>query len=179
MHGRHIQTDPVPLLTSAGGLRHCPCPSPDERAWRSKNPVVPIANVVRLARERESESGDPVARCGTPANCFGRCSSGCSDRERHLRHSAPQRSRDRQARLSEPHRHTHPPARLKISPAQKPETINEGGRLSTEGQPLDPFRARALDDFAGKRQAVADGQQHHLDTLILVNEDVESSDRIG
>jgi hypothetical protein len=59
---------------------------------------------------------------------------------------------------------------------------------STEGQPLDPFRARmtgwaarrpALGDFAGKRQAVADGQQHHLDTLILVNEDVESSDRIG
>jgi hypothetical protein len=51
-----------------------------------------------------------------------------------------------------------------------------------------PFRARttgwaarrpALGDFAGKRQAVADGHQHHLDTLILVNEDIEGSDRVG
>ena len=41
---------------------------PDERAWRSKNPVVPIANVVRLARE--SESGDPVAQ--VPVSSFSR-----------------------------------------------------------------------------------------------------------
>ena len=36
--------------------------------------LVPIANVIRLARD--GKSGDPVARCGTPANCLGRCSSG-------------------------------------------------------------------------------------------------------
>ena len=31
------------------------------------------------------QSGDPVARCGTLANCCGRCSSGYSDREHHLK----------------------------------------------------------------------------------------------
>ena len=45
--------------------------------------AVPIANVIRLAGD--AESGDPVARCGTPANCCGRCSSGYSDRARHLK----------------------------------------------------------------------------------------------
>jgi hypothetical protein len=45
--------------------------------------LVHIANVIRLARG--GESGDAVARCGTLADCFGRCSSGYSDHERALK----------------------------------------------------------------------------------------------
>ena len=44
-------------------------------------PVVPVANVIRLASD--AESGDVVARCGMLAKCSGRCSSGCSDPGRH------------------------------------------------------------------------------------------------
>ena len=38
--------------------------------------LVPIANVIRLARD--GKSGDPGARCRTLINCCGRCSSGYS-----------------------------------------------------------------------------------------------------
>ena len=45
--------------------------------------LVPIANVIRLARD--GELGDPGARCRTLINCCGRCSSGYSDRGRALK----------------------------------------------------------------------------------------------
>ena len=56
---------------------------------------VPIGNVIRLARN--GESGDAAVRCGTPANCCGRCSSGYSDHERHLKPDSDPSAADHRA----------------------------------------------------------------------------------
>jgi hypothetical protein len=68
-----------------------------------------------------------------------------------------------------------------LEPAELDDAARRGVARSVEvGQTnMMSTRRPALGDFTGKRQAVADGHQHHLDTLILVNEDVEGSDRVG